>query len=193
MADTLVARVVSGWADAPGSPGVLINLVVSDDVLLGRSNEPAHVTGCGPIPADLARELTDSDHAWLRRLYVNPATGSLVAMDSAARRVPQGLGRLLRLRDQTCRTPWCDAPIRHGDHVKSVDEGGETSAENAQGLCQACNHAKQAHGWQAQPRPGPRHQVETTTPTGHRYRSTSPPLGRPAYIQTRPGVWTLVA
>ena len=44
------------------------------------------------------------------------------------------------------------------------------------------NHAKQARGWRARPRPGPRHTFETTTPTGHRYRSTAPAArGRPAH------------
>jgi hypothetical protein len=47
---------------------------------------------------------------------------------------------------------------------------------NGQGLCEACNHAKQAMGRTARPRPGPRHTIETTTPTGHRYTSTAPAL-----------------
>ncbi|MGH3659500.1 MAG: hypothetical protein ACRDUA_22870, partial [Micromonosporaceae bacterium] len=44
-----------------------------------------------------------------------------------------------------------------------------------QGLCEACNYTKQAPGWQARPSPGTGgHQVETTTPTGHRHRSRPP-------------------
>ncbi|HEY8296309.1 MAG TPA: hypothetical protein VIG41_13280, partial [Micrococcaceae bacterium] len=35
------------------------------------------------------------------------------------------------------------------------------------------------------PRPGPRHTVETRTPTGHTYRSTAPPL--PGTTLTPPG------
>ena len=192
MADTLVDRVVSGEGGGT-RPGVMINLVVSDQTLWGGNDEAGHVDGYGPIPADLARELAGSDLAWLRRVYTNPATGSLVAMDSTARRVPAGLARLLRLRDRTCRTPWCDAPIRHSDHAKARAEHGDTSEINTQGLCEACNHAKQAPGWKARPRPGPRHVVETTTPTGHRYRSTSPPLVRAAYVEQQPDVWVLVA
>lgn len=197
MADTLVDRVVlTGSTNGEGSgarPGMMINLVVSDTTLWGAGNEAAHVDGYGPIPADLARELAGTERAWLRRVYSNPATGSLVAMDSTARLVPSGLARLLRLRDRSCRTPWCDAPIRHSDHARSRAEHGDTSEINTQGLCEACNHAKQAPGWKARPRPGPRHIVDTTTPTGHRYRSTSPPLVRPAYVEERPGVWVLIA
>jgi len=31
-------------------------------------------------------------------------------------------------------------------------------------------------GWRARPRPGPRHTIETTTPTGHTYISVAPRL-----------------
>ncbi len=112
----------------------------------------------------------------LRRLYASPDSGQLVALESRSRLFPRALGELIRLRDQTCRTPWCDAPIRHTDHVVAQPRAGRPSYGNGQGLCQACNHAKQAPGWSARPRPGPAHEVETTTPTGHRYRSTAPPV-----------------
>lgn len=38
-------------------------------------------------------------------------------MDSRARLFPAGLRRFIRARDDTCRTPYCDAPIRHLDHI----------------------------------------------------------------------------
>ena len=69
--------------------------------------------------------------------------------NSRARRFTGRLAEFLRLRDRTCRTPWRDAPIRHLDHAEDHDDGGPTSAANGQGLCQACNHAKQARGWSA--------------------------------------------
>ena len=115
---------------------------------------------------------------WLRRLYTHPAHGELVALESRAKRFPEALREFLVLRDQTCRTPWCDAPVRHGDHVVPHAQGGPTSAANGQGLCEACNYTKEAPGWAARPthdsRAG-RHQVEISTPTGHRYRSRPPP------------------
>jgi hypothetical protein len=98
-------------------------------------------------------------------------------MESRTRRFSEGLELLIALRDAgICANSWCDAPIRHTDHVEAYDQGGLTSADNGQGLCQACNIAKEAPGWEARPRPGPRHTVETTTPTGHTYTTTAPPL-----------------
>ena len=74
--------------------------------------------------------------------------GNLVAMDARARLFPEGLARLLRVRDQgLCRTPWCDAPIAHLDHVVPAAAGGPTSASNGQGLCAGCNLTKEAPGW----------------------------------------------
>lgn len=190
MADTLVER-VTGVTGAIAAAGpvmpVAVGLVVSDTVLLGGAEGPAHLEGHGPIPADLARELVHGNldrgtRVWLRRLYQRPGTEELVAMDSHARLFRDGLRHLVRLRDQVCRTPWCDAPIRHADHVEAAEDDGHTSAANAQGLCEACNYTKQAPGWHAQPRPGPRHTVETTTPTGHTYVSTAPPLGPQALV-----------
>ncbi|OAE03477.1 HNH endonuclease signature motif containing protein [Arthrobacter sp. OY3WO11] len=112
---------------------------------------------------------------WLRRLYTAPGAGDLVGMDSRARLFPAGLRRFIQARDDTCRTPYCDAPIRHHDHVVPWHAGGTTSLGNAAGLCEACNHTKENHGWKTIPRPGPRHTIECRTPTGHTYHSTAPP------------------
>jgi hypothetical protein len=135
----------------------------------------------GPVPGDLLREwiaayAEDGVEQWVRRLYVTPATGELVAMDSHARRFEGRLAEYLRIRDRTCRTRWCDARVRHLDHARDHTSGGVTNALNGQGLCEDCNYAKQARGWTARPRPGPRHTIETMTPTGHHYISTAPAL-----------------
>ncbi|MGX1162479.1 HNH endonuclease [Arthrobacter sp. SLBN-100] len=112
---------------------------------------------------------------WLRRLYTAPGTGELLAMDSKARLFPAALRRFIQARDATCRTPYCDAPIRHHDHVVPWHSGGTTSVANAAGLCEACNHTKENLGWTVFPRPGPRHTILYRTPTGHTYESMAPP------------------
>ena len=180
MADTLVARVLG--VEQPTRLPVLTHVVVADDVLFGTRDEAAHLTGYGSIPAELARELVASaaeeSLAELRRLYVTPTTGELVAADSRSRCFPAGLAGLIDLRDQVCRTPWCDAPIRHRDHPVPAAAGGTTSEDNSQGLCEACNYAKEASGWRVRPAPGDRHTVEITTPAGLTYHSTAPPPPR---------------
>ncbi|MDN5795355.1 MAG: HNH endonuclease, partial [Intrasporangium sp.] len=120
---------------------------------------------------------------WLRRLYTHPGTGTLVGLDSTARLFPAGLRRYLIARDGVCRTPWCDAPIRHADHIRPHSRGGPTSASNGQGLCIACNLTKDLPGWHSEVTdPGPGrggagpHTTRITTPTGHTHTSTAPPV-----------------
>lgn len=179
MADVLVER-VAGLAHAAEVP-VQVNLVLTDDTLLDGGPDAATLSGYGPIPATVARKLVAGASARqlasLRRLYTRPGDGHLVSLESRSRCFPSGLADFIDLRDQRCRTPWCDAPIRHHDHIISADAGGPTRAGNCQGLCEACNYAKQSPGWRA--RPSPDGSITTTTPTGARYASPEPdPPGR---------------
>ncbi|WP_231702851.1 HNH endonuclease [Tsukamurella asaccharolytica] len=134
----------------------------------------------GELPAEIARRIvgkaTAAGVAWVRRLYVAPGTGAVVGLDSHARRFPQGLADLIAARDQYCRTPYCDAPIAHIDHVERHVSGGPTDVDNGEGLCAACNYAKEGLGWRAREvaDPSGRHTVETRTPSGHLHRSTAP-------------------
>ncbi|HET8717053.1 MAG TPA: HNH endonuclease [Nocardioidaceae bacterium] len=186
----------AGAASPPGSGvgSAEIQLVITDTALFGTSNTAARLTDYGPVPAGWARDLitrllttpdtdeahrdTDPTRVWIRRLYTHPDTGALTAMDSRARTAPTGLARFIRTRDDTCRTPWCDAPIRHTDHITPHAQGGPTTAQNLQGLCEQCNYTKQAPGWHhttSPPGTDP-HTVTITTPTGHTYTSTAPHL-----------------
>jgi len=146
-----------------------------------------------------ARERNDSNAreigAWVRRLYAD-AGGDLVAMDSRARTFPAGLASLLRVRDQgLCRTPWCDAPVSHLDHIIPFADGGQTRASNGQGLCAGCNYTKQALGWsQRVEADSPVHGVIATVPTGHEYSSIPPrvpapiPIASQGAMEESPGV-----
>ena len=114
---------------------------------------------------------------WVRRLYTRPPTGPWSRWTPPGGPFTGGLRRFLIIRDQTCRTPWCDAPIRHLDHPTRHADGGPTTAPNGQGLCAACNHAKEAPGWRAHT--GRDGDVHTHTPTGHHYPAPSPEAPSP--------------
>ncbi|HEX7187934.1 MAG TPA: DUF222 domain-containing protein [Actinomycetes bacterium] len=206
MADTLVER-VTGRSSATTGP-IEVHLVMTDRALFDGDDEPALVPGYGPVPAPYARALlrpdpssatdptTDSAtdtatdaavdaavdaEVWVRRLFTHPGTDELVALESQARCFPKPLRGFLIARDQVCRTPWCDAPVRHGDHAETHESGGATDADNGQGMCERCNYDKQAPGWRARPSPGSRpgrHRIETVTPTGHSHVSRPPPQPR---------------
>ena len=129
-----------------------VNLVIGVESLLGTGTEPGLIQGEGFLPAalctDLVRRASAAAKATLRRLFAAPDDRSLVAMESSSRRFDGLLAELLRLRDGgTCRTPGCDAPIRHLDHVQRAADDGRTSAVNGQGLCERCNYVKETPGW----------------------------------------------
>lgn len=178
MADTLVER-ITGLTTARGA-SVEVQLVMTDRALFLGDETPALLNGYGAVPAPYARRmLRDLDEpaaAWVRRLYSDRATRRLVQMDSTRRTFDGNMRAFIVARDEVCRTPWCGAPIRHGDHVVPVEQGGPTSEVNGQGLCEACNHSKQAPGWRSRPGTGGAGElVRITTPTGHMYTSRPPP------------------
>ncbi|MDO6143770.1 HNH endonuclease, partial [Paenarthrobacter aurescens] len=145
----------------------------------GRANAGQANTGQDQMQAVSGREFD----VWLRRLYTAPGTGDLLGTDSKARLFTGRLRRLIETRDDTCRTPYCDAPIRHIDHVVPWHSGGKTNPANGAGLCEACNHTKEHPGWAVTTLHGKSHAgahgvhtLEISTPTGHTYQSKAPPL-----------------
>lgn len=126
----------------------------------------AQLEGYGPVSARLIRSTLEgmppgsfagdppefrhpdaTAGAMMRRLYTHPRTGELVAMESRARAFPVTLQRAIRWRDETCATPWCNARVRHIDHITPHADGGPTSYANGQGLCERCNLVKEHGGW----------------------------------------------
>ncbi|MBP2267846.1 hypothetical protein J3A64_003310 [Pseudarthrobacter sp. PvP004] len=200
MADTLTERVTG---TSGGVAGINLNLVMTDRTLFQGDPEPARLEGYGIVPAEWARALLVEEQSgyedqlhWnlesadrselrvlLRRLYTAPRSGELLTMDSKARFFPQKLRRFIHIRDNTCRTPYCDAPIRHIDHVIPWHSEGSTHLNNGAGLCEACNHTKENPGWTAKSMPGDVHTIRVSTPTGHSYKSKAPPL--PGHKSTR--------
>ena len=199
MADTLVER-LTGQRTAADVP-VEVEIVMPVEAVLGEADTPGHLVGYGPLPAaHVRRFLRDSEAAaWVRRLFVRPDSGQLVAMDSRRRLFGGQLRHFVVLRDEFCRMPWCDAPVRHVDHPVPHRAHGPTRGDNAQGLCEACNYAKEADGWQVSTgEQEGRHLVAVTTPTRHRFTTAAPdPPGfspgvppAPWRLQ-EPGVWSV--
>ncbi len=187
MADEFRSRLLGAVADGdpPGMPaatGVEVHLVMTDRTLLDGDDEPAYLVGHGPVPAPLARRIAVAEprtRVWVRRLFTDPADGTLVATDARRRVFPHVAREFLAARDLQCRTPFCGAAIRHADHTLPVSRGGPTDLVNASGRCESCNYVKETPGWTTETaRDGT---ITITTPTGHRHRSRppGPPRSRP--------------
>ncbi|GEM_PF-765780 len=77
-----------------------------------------------------------------------PGPMPVLAPTGSMQRLFRGvLRRLVVVRDQACRTPFCAAAIRAVDHVTPARRDGPTCAHNAEGKCDRCNFTKEAPGW----------------------------------------------
>ena len=193
-ADTLVARVTGTDPAEPTS--VQVNLVIGVESLFGEGTEPGHIQEAGFLPAalctTLVRRASTAAKATLRRLFTTPEDRALVGMESTSRRFDGLLAEFLDLRDAgICRTPGCNAPIRHHDHIERVADGGHTDTANGQGLCERCNYVKETPGWTtwiADPGDTHRHEVHGVTEHLRILRSTAPPVpgGPPGAVAYSP-------
>ena len=208
MADTLTSRVVSpGVAEAATGAPLMVNVVVSDQVLLGDpgSDGAAEVEGYGPVPGELLRSWI-ADHLEDRHRRLRPPAlrdprhvARWWPWTPEARLFPAKLAEFLRLRDRRCRTLYCDAPARDADHATAHADGGATSAANGQCLCEGCNIAKEAlrlvrptaTGSSAHRRdhhPDRPHLRLGRAPAHPTRRPTTPPLGRVPVRRARRGL-----
>jgi hypothetical protein len=130
---------------------------------------------------------------WWRRLFTAPSgqtgrSGPIVGGDPTRRLFDGWLAKLIRLRDQTCRDPYCEAAIRHIDHITRHADGGITIYTNGRGRLRTrqlhSRNARMAH----QPH---RHRPSRHTahhPDHHTHRPSLPqPRPRPA-MKEMPGI-----
>ncbi len=68
-------------------------------------------------PAQVAVNSGDVRRVTVGHRHRRPRARSLVAMESRTRCFPAGWAAFIGMRDRCCRTPYCDAPIRHTDHA----------------------------------------------------------------------------
>jgi hypothetical protein len=158
-----------------------INVVVSADTLLGLNDQPAHLTGYGPMTAQEARGLAADQSGTWRRLLTDPDTGALLDISPDRYRPPQRVSDYLAARDDVCAFPTCQQPSYRceADHTIPFDQGGPTTRANLALTCRRHNQAKAGTGWSY------RHNADATytwtTATGHHYTgpATRPWAGDP--------------
>jgi hypothetical protein len=163
---------------------VTISVTVPALTLLGRSGEPGHLEGYGPIPPDQARELAAGCY-WWERLLTDPATRARLTVGRQRYHPPADIAAEVRRRDPVCTGIGCDHPaascdLDHTIPFRMTTHGpdgtplpkGDTSVENLRPRDPYCHQLKDNPdtGWTVQPLgPG---QTITTTPTGRIYIHT---------------------
>ncbi|WP_244187916.1 HNH endonuclease signature motif containing protein [Streptomyces regalis] len=171
----------AGGVSGVGRTGVVVQVTVPFDILVGEEDGPAELKGYGPVAASQARELAFAPGSVWRRLLTAPETGLLIKTDPTTYRPTAETERHVIARDQYCAFPSCRMPAHRCDldHVRPFDHrhperGGPTVPENLQPLCRRHHRLKTHHpGWRVS------RDLHTgistwTAPTGHTYTNTPP-------------------
>ncbi|MFL6162454.1 MAG: DUF222 domain-containing protein [Jatrophihabitantaceae bacterium] len=174
-ADLLVDAVLSG-IPAGGLPVLrgrrpAINVVVSADTLLNLDDQPAQLTGYGPITAETARRLAaDASGTW-RRLLTDPDTGALLDISTDRYRPAQRLRDFVSARDDVCAFPTCNQPGYRCEyeHTTPYSVGGSTCRCNGALACRRHNQCKLNTNWSYLRNDDG--SFTWTTSTGHTYTS----------------------
>ena len=119
---------------------------------LGIADNPGHIDGYGPIPAQLARKLA-ADAEW--NMWITNGTSDLgkpvelLRITSSTYRPSAKLVDLIRSRDQRCRFPGCEtkAILTDLDHALAWNSGGRTSVSNLGALCRRHHRLKTHTTW----------------------------------------------
>lgn len=148
QADALVTR-ITGTAPKDLPPvGVKLNLMIPIEALTGDAG--GFIDGYGMIGGHLVRDLIDecpeAQGPQIWRLFTHG--GDLVGMESRARHYPGLLKEFIRLRDQRCRTPFCESRVKQIDHIEPAAAGGATSESNGRSCCEWCNYVKEHPDYQ---------------------------------------------
>lgn len=180
---------------------VEVQVVISAATLLGLDDAPAMLRGYGAVPMDVVHEIVAAASGTvLRGLFCDPVDGRLVAMDATTRCFVGGLRQFGMFRDQRCRLS--GGRIVDVDHVVAVQQGGPTTAGNAQGLAKNPHVVKDHPGVSVEaetPQPAGdgldelrcnAPAITWTMPTGHSYRLPPPPAldwgSRPSSLSAPP-------
>lgn len=168
----VLARIATDYQ--PHRRPVSINITMDLPTALGLAENPAHLTGYGPIPANVARHLA-SDAKW-RKFVTDPGTGNLINFGRESYTPPQQLVDFLTARDRICRFPGCSQPahVSDIDHAIAWEDGGETSASNLGLLCRRHHRMKTHDGWKLKSNSDG--SCEWTSPAGKEFKVPARPI-----------------
>jgi len=128
----------------------VVDIRVDLTTLIGLDDNPAELSGYGPVIADVARRVVDNaDDAEWRVTIIDPVTGRPTHAGTTSRRPTAAQKRRVEIRDTTCVFPGCRMPAIRSDidHTVAVEHGGETSDENLAPLCRYHHRIKHQHDW----------------------------------------------
>lgn len=123
-------------------------MIVAASTLLGIDDQPGELSGHGPIPAALARELAADPHGTWQRL-VTDDLGRLIDYGRTRYTPPTRLREFVIARDRECQFPGCHRQGKNCeiDHLQPWVDGGSTNQHNLICLCRRHHHLKHDTTW----------------------------------------------
>ena len=170
--DLLEGRHIGGRDHHRGVVDIQVDLTT----LIGLSERAGELAGFGPIVADIARNITEQQHAsqW-RWTVTDPDTGQPLHEGTTRRRPTGRQRRAVESRDRTCVFPGCRMPATNCDldHRIPWARGGPTRRKYLAPLCRHDHGNRHLCGWTYRPlRNG---DYLWTSPLGHNYTTSGKP------------------
>jgi hypothetical protein len=160
--------------------GGTVDIVVDLATLARLADSPGVLGGYGPVVADIARQVAESqvDAGW-RYTLTDPETGLRLADGPVRRRPTPRQRRTAESRHRTCVFPGCRMPATGCDldHRQPFAQGGPTVVGNLAPLCRHDHHLRHAAGWSYEQLPDG--DVQWTSPLGHRHTTSGRPPPEP--------------
>ncbi|WP_269940094.1 HNH endonuclease signature motif containing protein [Arthrobacter sp. HY1533] len=189
----------------PPLPQVTPILLVPALSLLGFTDEPAWMSGAGPISIEVAKYLTANAPSFYRVL-VDPISNQPLDAAPDIHRLTKAMQIRLLMRDEYCVFPGCNARAVNceTDHLRAFSAGGPTTYDNLESLCRLHHrlkhhkddrtrngHVRTEQSFERQsvhprawsPRKTPEG-IEWTSPTGHQHPPEQQDTQPPVYNET---------
>lgn len=146
----------------------MVDISVELTTLTGLNDHPGELNGYGPVIADIARQVTESQSESEHRVTVTER-GEPIWTGITRRRPTTHQKRQVQARNPNCVFPGCriDAGQSDLDHTHPWAEGGPTEITNLAPLCRHDHQLKHKTGWKLKrTAPGT---YQWTSPLGHTY------------------------
>ena len=177
------AALLLGQDPGVGAPraAAVVFLHMPIDTALTMSDSGCELTGYGPLPAAIAREIMTNPHSMIRKVLTDPASGAVRDLGRTRRRPSAFLRDFVTARDRECAAPGCHRPAHHCDfdHLHEWGELGVTAEHNGGAKCERDHYRKDQPGWTLTHEPASG-TSSITTPTGRTYTKTIQPITEPA-------------
>ena len=174
-ADVSLALLSGRICHRPSGRGVT-DIHVDLTTLAGLDEKPGELGGYGPVTADIARQVAESqpDAEW-RFTVTDPDTEQVVATGITRRRPTAHQRREVQAHSRTCLFPGCRMPATQSDidHIQPHSEAGPTVVANLGPGCRHDHVLRHRHGWSYHRLPGG--DFLWTSPTGQKYTTSGLP------------------